>query len=131
FAYHRYACGKARQAINFAYRAGGFLNRGTSPYQLFLWLELMGNLASLTGDMENAADYSAEAVQVALRLERKGSVRALKVSSALHQSKHGRDSVAAIALLEKVFAELGPLDVFLKASICFELVRHNALIGRI
>ncbi len=131
FAYHRYACGKARQGLGFAYRAGGFLNRVASPYQLFLWLELMGNLSFLTGDTDNATDYTTEAAKAAVDIERVGSVRALTVSVALHLAKHSRDSSAAIARLEKIFADLGPLDVFMKASVCFELVRHNALIGRI
>ncbi len=131
FAYHRYACGKARQGLSFAYRAGGFLNRVASPYQLFLWLELMGNLSFLTGDIENATDYTAEATKAAVDIERTGSVRALTVSTALHLAKHTRDSSAAIARLEKIFGDLGPLDVFMKASVCFELVRHNALLGRV
>lgn len=131
FAYYRYAGGKARQGTNFAYRAGGFLNKNTGSYSLFLWLELMGNLGFLGGDSKNAGEYSAEALRLAAELGRTGSVRALKISSALHVSKHSRDSAGAIAQLEQVYSDLGPLDAFHKSSVCFELVRHNALIGRI
>jgi len=131
FAYHRYACGKARQGLNFAYRAGGFLHRVANPYQSFLWLELMGNLSFLTGDIDNATEYISDATKAAVDLERSGSIRALTVSVALHLAKHTRDSSAAIVRLEKIFVDLGPLDVFMKASVCFELVRNNALLGRI
>lgn len=129
-AYYRYAGGKARQGTNFAYRAGGFLNKNTGSYTLFLWLELMGNLGFLTGDTENASEYSADALRLAGELGRSGSVRALKISSSLQMSKHSRDSTGAVAQLERVYGELGPLDAFLKSSVCFELVRHNALINR-
>lgn len=130
FAYYRYAGGKARQGQNFAFRAGGFLNKTTGSYPLFLWLELMGNLSFLSGDVANAEDYVADALRCASELERQGSVRALKMSLILHKARQNKDSASAIATLEKAYSELGPLDSFLKASLCFESVRHNALIGR-
>jgi hypothetical protein len=129
-AYFRYAGGKARQGQNFAFRAGGFLSKNTGSYPLFLWLELMGNLSFLAGDVANAEDYAADAVRCAAELDRQGSVRALRMSLILHKARQTRDAAAAIATLEKAYSELGPLESFLKASLCFESVRHNASIGR-
>lgn len=130
FAYYRYAGGKARQGQNFAFRAGGFLNKSTGSYPLFLWLELMGNLSFLAGDSTNAEDYIADAVRCAAELGRMASVRSMKVSLILNRSKHAKDSAAAVSTLEQTYSELGPHDSFLKASICMELVRHNTFIGR-